>query len=103
MSGAVDETALAESEAASQRRAEALLGRLGQREAEIAQQLESRLARFDNAPAVSNRSQQLLRGDVAGTRAPRGLGPPDLGALHARHARSHLLQCPTHSRRARAG
>ena len=75
-----NEEDLAEVERAKAARTAQLLNKYGQREAEIAQQLESRMSKFDAAPMVSNRSQQLLNADpLQSLRAAKGSGPPELG------------------------
>ena len=67
---------------AKARRADALLSKFGQRENEIAEQLESRLTRFDVKPTVSARSQQLLQADpLQSLNRGRGIGPPEPGGV----------------------
>eukprot|EP00042_Codosiga_hollandica_P055475 m.778932 g.778932 ORF g.778932 m.778932 type:complete len:1027 (+) comp59124_c0_seq13:51-3131(+) len=80
---AQQERVLVDGEHIKQKRTETFLSKLEQRENEIAEQLDSRLSRFEaRGPLTSTRAQQLLGGSSElGEVERRRMGPPEPGGV----------------------
>ena len=83
MSAELQEKHIVETELAKQKRAGQILSKLEQREQEIAEQLDSRLARFNTQPQQTNsRAQQLLSLDASQSLDKmKRFGPPEPGGV----------------------